>query len=488
MRSPRIPWPLWALVALLAAYGAVLWARMGAVPGGSDNSGYFNEARLMAAGRLHTALRPVEGLPADAAPAYLYVPLGFRPAAGGMVPTYSPGLPLMLVPAALLVGWEHAGDVVLLLHSLAAIALTFALGRLCGLRSAWALAGAVLLAASPLYLFNSLQALSDVPATAWVAAAVVAALLARRRAGWALASGAFLGVAFLVRPNDVLAAIPVALVLWRSPRRLLPVALAAAPFAAAWMAINHAAYGSSLESGYGAIGGEFHGGLVAGTLAYCARWLPLLLSPVVLMAPFAAAAGGEDRSVRWALVAWAAAYLGFFAPYRWTHEAWWFLRFLLPAAPALIVAGLGALQRAADSLEAAVRRPVGVYAAACLAAAVAVEALQTGPFREAWGIGRGERKYGRVAAWISPNLPRDAVLLTVQASGALFYYTDFTLVRWDQLGGAWARRVDDAVRRDGRPLYAVLFPFEEKALGALPGKWVRVGGVEDVGVWRRDAP
>ena len=84
-----------------------------------------------------------------------------------MVPTYPPGLPLLLVPAALVAGWDHAGDLVLIVHSLAGIALAFALGRACGLSGSWSLVGAAVLAASPLYLFTSLQALSDVPATAW---------------------------------------------------------------------------------------------------------------------------------------------------------------------------------------------------------------------------------------------------------------------------------------------------------------------------------
>src|SRR5665213_1618915 len=148
----------------LLGYAVLLFILIGAVPGGSDNSGYFNEARLLAAGRIHVPVRAVAGIPAGEVP-YLYSPLGFKPAADGterLVPTYPPGLPLLLVPASLVAGWDHAGDLVLLVHSLAGIALVFALGRTCGLPGAWSLAGAAILAASPLYLFTSLQALSDV--------------------------------------------------------------------------------------------------------------------------------------------------------------------------------------------------------------------------------------------------------------------------------------------------------------------------------------
>src|ERR1700691_2156325 len=141
----------------LLGYAVLLFILIGAVPGGSDNSGYFNEARLLARGQLHVPMRTLAGLPAGETP-FLYVPLGFKPAADGtdrMVPTYPPGLPLLLVPASYVAGWGHAGDMLLLIHSLAGIALVFALGRICGLPGSWSLAGAAVLAASPLYLFTS---------------------------------------------------------------------------------------------------------------------------------------------------------------------------------------------------------------------------------------------------------------------------------------------------------------------------------------------
>ena len=261
---------------------------IGAVPSGSDNSGYFNEARLFAKGRIHASQRALPGLPADKTPRYLYIPLGFKPTEDGtatMVPTYPPGLPLLLVPAAFVAGRDHAGDVVLLLHSLAGIALVFALGRICGLPGSWALVGAAVLAASPLYLFISVQALSDVPATVWATGAVIAAMKSREGFRWALVSGACISIGFLLRPSNLLIAVPVVLAAGSSPRRLLFIALGSLPGIATWMGINHFAYGNALKSGYGAIGNEFHAGLVPGTLAYCARWLPRLLSPIVIIAP-----------------------------------------------------------------------------------------------------------------------------------------------------------------------------------------------------------
>jgi hypothetical protein len=471
----------------LLGYAVLLFILIGAVPGGSDNSGYFNEARLLARGRMHVPMRTLRGIPAGEIP-FLYAPLGFKPAADAaaqLVPTYPPGLPLLLVAAARLIGWDHAGDALLLIHSLAGIALVFALGRICGLPGSWSLAGSAILAASPLYLYTSLQALSDVPATAWATAAVVAALKGREKAGWALVSGACVSVAFLVRPNNFLIAFPVLIAVGMSPRRLALVALGSLPGIATWMAINRAAYGSPLQSGYGAIGVEFHAALIPGTLAFYVWWLPLLLSPVVIFAPAILAFLGRVPRITCVLTSWATAYIAFFSAYRWTHEQWWFLRFLLPAAPALIVAGLIVpylwFERAkGDRSSALVRLLPGLL----IAAAIGVEAGQTRPLREAWAIGHGERKYGRVCDWLNAHLPKNSAVVVSQASGALFYYTPFTLLRFDEMNLSVATRAEASLQSEGRPLYAVLFPFEEGVLGSLPGRWDHVISVDDVSIWR----
>jgi hypothetical protein len=468
----------------LLGYAILLFIRIGAVPGGSDNSGYFNEARILARGQIHAPMRTLAGLPAAEVP-YLYVPLGFKPSGNAqLVPTYPPGLPLLLVPVARVIGWDHAGDALLLIHSLAGLALTFALARMCGLPEWWALAASALLAASPLYLFTSLQALSDVPATVWAAAAVLAALRSRTTAGWALVSGLCISVAFLIRPNNFLIAVPVLIAAGISPRRLILVALGSLPGIAVWFSINRAAYGDPFQSGYGAIGNEFHSSLIAGTLGYYARWLPLLLSPIVFIAPAMVALYRLVPRISSVLLSWALAYLAFFSAYRWTHEQWWFLRFLLPAAPAMIVAGLFVAHFwfviVRDRYPASVRRFLPLV---LLLAAISVELRLSEPMREAWTIGHGERKYGRVSSWLMSHVPNDSVVIASQASGALFYFTPFTLLRYEDIDASVSRRVAATLPAENRHLYAALFPFEVDALKKLPGKWERVVSVDDVSIW-----
>jgi hypothetical protein len=468
----------------LLGYGVLLFILIGAVPGGSDNSGYFNEARILARGQIHAPMRTLAGLPATEIP-YLYVPLGFKPAGNAqLVPTYPPGLPFLMVPVAKISGWEHAGDALLLIHSLAGLALVFALGRMCGLTEWWALAASAVLAASPLYLFTSLQALSDVPATVWATAAVVAALRSRTNDGWAFVSGLCISVGFLIRPNNFLIAIPVLIAVGISPRRLILVALGSLPGIAVWLAFNRAAYGDPLQSGYGAIGNEFHSSLIAGTLGFYVRWLPLLLSPIVFVAPAIAGLWRLVPRISAVLLSWALAYLAFFSAYRWTHEQWWFLRFLLPAAPAMIVAGLVVAHFwfviVRDRYSQAVRRLLPLL---LLFAAISVEVRKSGPIREALSIGHGERKYGRVSAWLVAHVPNNSVIVTSQASGALYYFTPFTLLRYEDINSSVSGRMVTTLTAEKRPLYAALFPFEVDALKKLPGKWNRVVSVDDVSIW-----
>ena len=127
--APKPRTALWRLVALGAAalalgiYAAVLALNVAAVAGGSDSSGYMNDARLMAAGKVHVQPRSIEGLPPSSMPPFLYVPLGFKPSwnGDGMVPTYPTGFALLVLAMKALAGWRHAADLVLILHALAGI-------------------------------------------------------------------------------------------------------------------------------------------------------------------------------------------------------------------------------------------------------------------------------------------------------------------------------------------------------------------------------
>jgi len=265
------PRPLWrrpglaVVMLLLACYAAVLVRYVNACAGGSDSSGYLNNARLLATGRVQASVRALPGLPAGRAPGYLYMPLGFKPAfrGAGIVPTYATGLPLLVLAAAPLAGWRHACDAVMVAHALAGVLLTYALARAMRLPQRWAILGAAVLAVSPLYLEYALQAMSDLPALVWVTASVLAAWTSRETASrpasklWPLSAGFALALAVLIRPSNLLALAPLAIVLGGSPRRWAIFALGGLPGAIFLCLYNLAAYGHLMTTGYGDVWSSF---------------------------------------------------------------------------------------------------------------------------------------------------------------------------------------------------------------------------------------
>lgn len=474
-------------------YSLLLATHTGAVAGGSDSSGYMNHARLLAQGNLHVPERQIPGLPSDKAPDYLYIPLGFRPShdAGMMVPTYPSGLALALAAMQTLTGWDHAGDFTVILHAIAGLFAVYLLGRTCGLGQRLSALAAALVGLSPVYLFMSLQAMSDVPSLVWTTLSIVAALKAGGDRKWALAAGAAVSVDVLLRPANAIVFIPLAIILAPSRQRWLPFILGGVPGALFFMAHSRAAYGSLLTTGYGDSSGQFYLGYVPGTLLHYAHWIPLAVSPLCILFLFLPFAGSVERRRRVLLLAWFGVYACFYCAYKCTHEAWWYLRFLLPATPALVVGSLlvarQALLRAFGSKHTAFVATAAVLAAAALADV----ALWTNKLH-ALEVGREEKRYGHLALWLKANVPSNAVCASMQTSGALLYYTPFTFVRWDVLTPATAEKVREAAAAAGEPIYAALFPFEIETQGIFrehfPGAWNKVGEVEGISIFRLDPP
>ncbi|HEY5227646.1 MAG TPA: hypothetical protein VIJ19_03840, partial [Opitutaceae bacterium] len=222
------------------------------------------------------------------------------------------------------------------------------------------------------------------------------------------------------------------------------------------------------------------------TLRFCIRWMPVAVSPVVMAAPLVAAIARSRTRIALSLIAWICAYVAFYAPYRWTHEDWWFLRFLLPAVPALLVAGLAGVQRLLDLLKGRVSEPARVWALGLLfAATVWTTARQINPLH-AWSIGSGEEKYGRIGEWLKNNVPGNAALIAMQYSGSDYYFSHNILIRADELNAETAERVRAATRAEKRGVYAVIFPNEKEFIRKLPGKWTQLGAVDDVTIWGND--
>ena len=483
------PAPSWfagfAAVALLG-YAAFLGLNFSPFAGGSDSSGYLNAAKLLARGQLTAPPRDFAGLTVSS-PTQLQ-PLGFiaEPARGRLVPTYPLGLPAHLALAGLLFGWTAGPLVVGVGATLAAIFLLYAIAR--EFRFVWPLAalGSVLFGAFPVTIFVAVQPLSDVLATTWVLAAFYAALRARASLGWAVAAGIALAVAVFVRPTNVLVLPALVVLLGAHWRSLAAFLIGGLPGALLLLAANAHLFGSPWRMGYGPVFEAFRLAYAAPTLLHFAKWLGAFAPGLVIVL---AVAGFRPRSLsireRLALALWFFVPFSVYACYEFSHEVWWGLRFILPAVPALILVALAALDHWLHS------RP------RLLAPAIALLLL--------WAVGGAvfwtrhfhtlltktyERAYADVGVWARTHLPADTVVTAHAESGALYYYTPFPILRWDQMSPAEFSAHAAHLARAGRPLHLVVHESEESSAlnERAPARWEKVAALSQRTIWRYVGP
>jgi hypothetical protein len=469
------------LAALVIGYAWFLRAYTAPYAGGSDSSGYLNSASLLLSGQLSTTSRTLTGHTAGEFGLMAHQPLGFITRAGTdqMTPSYPIGLPLHLAAFSFLVGLDWAAIPLNICSALAGGALLYLLARRLDLPPFLALAGALVLLLCPLYLFSALQPMSDLLALVWVLASLYAALRAREGWRWGLACGVAVACAVLVRPTNLLLAVPVVLALGLNWRAGCWVGLGGLPGALLLATYNRQVYGSPFVTGYGEIWTAFSPGFVPHNLGHFARWIPGLLSPVILAALAAPFLRTTRRREFCVLGSWALMLIGLYAFYYHSGETWWYLRFILPAFPVLILAALAALH--ALTLAAPARR---ILVSALLVAGLAWEtgqAVRLGLVHNK----SGEATYPDAAAWVRQQLPANAVIFCMQVSGAFYYYTDFVLVRWDQVMPGGMVPLFQALREEQRPVYAVLYEFEEpEARKRMGGRWTRIAGIRHATVWR----
>ena len=184
-----------AVAAVAVLVCSIAWSTRAA--GGSDSSCYVLQAEAFAHGRV-TLADPLPGVLPDATPA-MFAPTGFVPSRitpFAAVPICGPGLALAMA-AARIAGRDA---IFLLVPVFAALAvwLTFLLGRRLDDDLAGATA-AVLLATSPIFLYQSVQPMSDVPAAALWLAALTATARGDRRGQ--ILGGVCASLAVLMRPN-----------------------------------------------------------------------------------------------------------------------------------------------------------------------------------------------------------------------------------------------------------------------------------------------
>ena len=458
------------------------------VAGDSDAFGYVSEANLIAHGTLSIEQQFVRTLPWPFAD-WSFAPAGYRPATvrGFIVPTYPAGVPLVMALFQRLAGPNAVFYVVPLLGALC-VWMTSVLGTSVHSRLTGTLA-AVLMATSPSFLVELMAPASDVAATAWWTSTL--ALAVRDSPLAALGAGLAASLAILTRPNLVpLAAIVGLFFVWRvrrgdqdRRRRIVQLALfvvAAVPGCLAVAAINNHLYGSPWSSGYESLDALYAIVNVGPNLDRYPRWLMQTQTPFLCLAlaapvfirsnaPLREAPPLAPRHVALLLSFAAAVFLSYVFYRPFGRDEWTYLRFLLPAYPALLTLAV------AVTIEVS-RRVIARDGAATVAAVIVCLAVAGWQAREA--VGRGaltartvERRYVDVGRYIEAMLPLNSVFIARLHAGSIRYYSGRLTLYYEWLERRW---LDDAVkelRARGYHPFIVLeedeeTPFRER-FGAL---------------------
>jgi hypothetical protein len=287
-------------------------------------------------------------------------------------------------------------------------------------------------------------------------------------------AGACAAAAVLTRPNLAPLAIwlsaGVALGSFRHSRTPRALAAFAVPLAAAtgfllWL--NDYWYGTPLGSGYGSASELFALANVPINIVRYPRWLIETQTPVVVigaLAPAAAwcgwsdaAGGGRARAPAMLFaLGFIAIVLGSYLAYS-PFDEWWYLRFLLPALPLLLILACAVLLGVAERIPVWLRVPVVALALTALATHYTATARD----RQVFDLRELESRYVTAGAYAARHLPAGAVLLSIQESGSLRLYGGRTTIRFDYLDPQELDAAVQYLQQSGHQPYFALETWEE---------------------------
>jgi len=437
-----------AIAIVLGAAHAAIGVSFGTYSASAaDGAGYVSQADLLAQRRI-AFNEPLILRATWPEAAWTFAPLGYRPGRQDdeIVPTYPPGLPLAMVVASALAGWAGPFLVAPLFGALCVLT-TYLLGarlhgRICGV------VAAALMTTSPIWLFQIVQPMSDVPAAALWTMALLAAT-----SGAAIGAGLASSAAILMRPNLFLLGASVLVVLFyshasRASRQsgLRTRATTLAAFAATAAigpllvaALQWRLYGSPLLSGHGTLSDLFAiGNIPTNVRDYAVRIFvgetPAIVASIVALTVLVAT---RRRAVADApflskpfglLLVVAVPLLVCYLPYG-VFPDWSYLRFLMPVFPAAFITVGALVANASLRIPGSARGPLLVLTlVGCCCADVVIAQRYA-----AFDMHRYESRYRTAGRYLAEVLPRDAVIVTSQESASAHYYTGLPILRWDFL-------------------------------------------------------
>ena len=250
-----------------------------------------------------------------------------------------------------------------------------------------------------------------------------------------------------------------------SIRGLVLFSAGAAPAAIVIGVLNRYLYGSIFESGYGHVTSIYHWSNLSANVSRYPLWLIETQTPVVVAAALpllsrraiakypAVGSFGIRAGLALFLALTVVPYL-FYIPY----DQWWFLRFLLPAFPLLLILCVGGLRATAGFVS----RRAPALLLIPLILFVLRQQLVTARDRGVWDMSASEQRYVVVASEVVQMTPLNSIYFAMQESGSLHYYTRRPIVRYDLLSPESLDRAIEVLAARGFHPYFVLEEEEER--------------------------
>jgi hypothetical protein len=411
---------------------------------GVDSFGYYELGRLLSRGEIYlaTAYPPAEH------PSL--IPLGFSlQKAQYAGPNYPPGF-----PAFLAIGhWLHGPFFVTPFLGVVSCVLLFSLllrrvrpGSAFLLTLAWAF--------MPLTVFGSTMVMSDLVA----GTVLLGAQLAFQHRRIAVTAW-LLGLAIAVRPTNTLFLVPFAFLL-RADRTTLRLILHLIAPCALYGAYNHCLYGAPWRTGYGDVFTGFEFALIPSHVRFYATTTLMVLSPVIVFLAFFGLFPWNREKIF--LLTWPLGLTLFYAAWVGGNiDWWWWVRFLLPAYPALFLLAGDGFEKLRTRCERAESRRSRITATATLAAV-----LLAVPVYYIWyGLRQGDvwRRdtgaiYHRVVERVHPVAPTGSLVGSVEFVSCFRLYsalTPFVSIHPD------APELISRTLREGRPVFLLVEPWNK---------------------------
>jgi hypothetical protein len=297
--------------------------------------------------------------------------------------------------------------------------------------------------------------MSDVPAAAfWLA---TFAVLLRKDRHRELPAGILASIALLIRPNlaPVLIAVCAFVFCLARVKGALRFLVGLAPGLCLVLWFNDTRYGSPLKTGYGDASDLFSLSHVLPNAMRYVAWTLTSHTPAVLLAfaaPFVARlarVSSTDRALIWVWLFFILLVVGCYLPYS-IFDAWWYTRFLLPALPfTLVLASFSACCLAS-------RLPARVVVIAPILVGLVTWYVGYARRHEAFALREFERRYISAGTFVGETLPANAVVITIQESGAVRYYGHRPAALWDAIAPGELDETIAAFERVGLRPYLLL--------------------------------